>query len=87
MEIVVEEEDEEEGELERLKLRRIISMKVDLKMVAERLRRSRGMRWGSWRSVTEMGIKSILLMIELRQGLRFTCLFFLTSKGPARLID
>ena len=31
-------------------------MKVDLKMVAERLRRSRG-----------MGIKSILLMIELRQ--------------------
>ena len=51
-------------------------MKVDLKMVAERSRRSRG-----------MGIKSILLMIELRQGLRFTCLFFLTSKGPARLID
>ena len=45
-------------------------MEVDLKMVAERSRRSRG-----------MGIKSILLMIELRQGLRFTCLFFLTNKG------
>ena len=42
-------------------------MKVDLKMVAGRLRRSRGMRWGSWRSVKRMGIKSILLMIELSQ--------------------
>ena len=46
-------------------------MKVDLKMVAERLRESKGMRWGSWKSDRRNGNKKHILYDEI-EGLRFT---------------